>query len=385
MNDVCLVVEGAYPDLTGGVSEWVDRLVRGLPEVSFTVANLGEEGSAAAMPAYSRPTNLADVSRLALDPERDEPPLESCAALPEARIYHALSSGAASAAAAAAAAARGRPFLLSEHGLAWHEASLGIVGCKPHRHPERPDRAELRHRAAAIAALAREAYGAADLVTSVCAVNARAQLGAGTDPARTRVVPNPAPAVSPTPAGREGGRFRVGLVGRVVAVKDVATFLRAAAIVAAQRGECEFAVIGPLDHEPEYADRCQQLATELEIGAQVTFTGETDPAAWYPQLDALALTSVSEAQPLALLEAMAAGVPVVSSAVGGCPELVGGAGLLVPPRNPEATAAALLRLAGDRSLCRRLGAAGRRRAAGAHAPEQFSRLYDEIYATLARA
>src|SRR5207249_8569234 len=117
---------------------------------------------------------------------------------------------------------------------------------------------------------------------------------------------------------------------------------------------CEFAVIGPTDHEPGYVERCRRLATELEIGDRVTFTGETDPAPWYGRLDAVALTSVSEAQPLALLEAMAAGRPVVATAVGGCPELVADAGLIVPPRNPTATAHALLRLAADPALRVRL-------------------------------
>jgi glycosyltransferase involved in cell wall biosynthesis len=385
MKDVCLVLEGAYPDLTGGVSEWVDRLLRGLGEVSFTVAHLSEEGEPVAAPAYAPPANLESLARLALDPERDEQPAAVCAALPEARIYHALSTGAAAAVAGQAATERGRPFLLSEHGLAWHEASLGIVACKPARHPERADPAELRRRAGTVAAMARQAYATADLVTSVCSVNRRAQIAAGAAPARTRLVPNPAPLLT-APARRDsgGGPFRVGLVGRVVRIKDVATFLRAAAIVAAERKDCEFAVIGPLDHEPEYARRCRELAVELEIDEQVTFTGATDPAEWYERLDAVALTSLSEAQPLALLEAMAAGLPVVATAVGGCPEVVGDAGLLVAPRDHEAAARALLQLAGDPALRGRLGAAGQRRASGAHAPRRFLATYHDLYAGLAR-
>jgi glycosyltransferase involved in cell wall biosynthesis len=384
MNDVCLVLEGSYPDLTGGVSEWVDRLLRGLGDVSFAVAHLSEEDEMVPSPVYARPANLESLVRLSLDPERDEPPAALSAALPEARVYHALSTGAAGAVAAHTAAERGRPFLLSEHGLAWHEAGLGVVACKPQRNPERPDPGALRRRAGAVAAMARGAYGAADLVTSVCSVNRRAQIAAGAAPGRTRLVPNPAPPiVSSPPRDATDDTFRVGLVGRVVAIKDVATFLRAAAIVAAQRTDCEFVVIGPLDHEPGYAERCRELARELEIGAQVTFTGEADPDDWYGRLDALALTSLSEAQPLALLEGMAAGLPVVSTAVGGCPELVGDAGLLVAPRDHEAAARALLRLAGDPSLRSRLGAAGRLRAGGVHAPERFRAAYHDLYAGLA--
>jgi glycosyltransferase involved in cell wall biosynthesis len=385
MKDVCLVLEGSYPDLTGGVSEWVDRLVRGLDDMSFAVAHLSEEGDPVSEPAYARPSNVADITRIVLDPERDDPPAEVCAALPEARVYHALSTGAAGAAAGWAAAERGRPFLLSEHGLAWHEASLGIVGCKPHRNPSRSTPHELRRRASAVAAMARDAYAAADVVTSVCAVNARAQIAAGAARERSLVIPNPAPAAPTANSAAGDGPFRVGLVGRVVAIKDVATFLHAAAIVASELPACEFAVIGPLNHEPEYAHACRRLATELEIGDQVTFTGETDPAPWYPRLDAVALTSISEAQPLVLLEAMAVGRPVVATAVGGCPELVAGAGLLVPPRDPAATAGALLRLAADPPLRARLGAAGRKRALTRHAPERFRAAYSAIYAGAARA
>jgi glycosyltransferase involved in cell wall biosynthesis len=387
MKDVCLVLEGTYPDLTGGVSVWVDRLLRGLGDVSFAVAHVAEADAPAVAPAYAPPPNLDGVSRIVVDPERLEPGPADHAGLPEARVYHALSTGAAATLAARAARERGVPFVLTEHGLAWHEASLGTVAYRWwHRTGGRPDPMDVRGRAGVLAAQALEAYAAADVVTSVCAVNARAQLAAGVPRERSRVIANFAPAdLSPAGGEREPGPFRVGLVGRVVAIKDVATFLRAAAIVAAERPGCEFAVIGPLHHEPDYADTCRRLAAELEIGDQVTFTGETDPAPWYRRLDVVALTSVSEAQPLALIEAMAAGVPVVATAVGGCPELVAGAGLLVAPRDPAATAGALLRLSADAPLRARLGAAGRARALDRHAPERVTAAYRELYASTVRA
>jgi glycosyltransferase involved in cell wall biosynthesis len=219
------------------------------------------------------------------------------------------------------------------------------------------------------------------MVTSVCGPNAGVQHAAGADRDRLRVIPNPVAVAPAASACREPGPFRAGLVGRVVEIKDVETFLRACALVAAQVPAAEFAVVGPTDHEPEYAERCVTLADEL--GIAVTFTGTTDPAPWYDRLDAVVLTSLSEAQPLVLLEAMAAGVPVVSTDVGGCRELVGDAGLLTPARAPQATAGAMLRLAGDDALRSALALAGRRRVAARHAPTRIYGAYHELYERLA--
>jgi glycosyltransferase involved in cell wall biosynthesis len=86
-----------------------------------------------------------------------------------------------------------------------------------------------------------------------------------------------------------------------------------------------------------------------------------------------------EAQPLVALEAMAAGVPVVATAVGGCPELLSGCGLLTPASDPRATAAAVLRLLRSPALHARLAEAGRRRAHRRHAPARMLAAFTELY------
>jgi glycosyltransferase involved in cell wall biosynthesis len=160
-------------------------------------------------------------------------------------------------------------------------------------------------------------------------------------------------------------------------VKDVVTFLRACRLTADAVPGAHFVVVGPLDQAPGYAQRCRALADDLDL--DVEFTGEADPSAWYPRLDALVLTSRSEAQPLVALEAMAAGVPVVATRVGGCGELLRGCGLLTPVASPAATAAAVVRLLRTPELRARLRAEGLTRVRTAHAPPRMLRAFAELY------
>ncbi|MGE5590083.1 MAG: glycosyltransferase family 4 protein [Bacillota bacterium] len=189
---------------------------------------------------------------------------------------------------------------------------------------------------------------------------------------RLTVVPNgvPVPLQEDLPALRVEGRQRLGLNPQAVVVgviarlhpdKDLATWLRAAALARQQMPVLRFVVIGD---GPEGA-ALRHLAHDLGLGEAIVWAGEQpDAARLLPALDAFALSSVKEGLPLTLLEAMAAGVPVAATAVGGVPEAVedGRTGLLVPPRDPEALAEAMLRLAasepagaGPRARMRALG------------------------------
>jgi glycosyltransferase involved in cell wall biosynthesis len=121
-----------------------------------------------------------------------------------------------------------------------------------------------------------------------------------------------------------------------------------------------FAGDGASRHEVE------QLSCELGIAPVLEFVGEiADPASVYLRAQFALLPSHFEGLPNALLEAMAFGLPVIATSVGGIPEVIehGVSGLLVPPESPDVLAAAIMQLAGDSDLRLRLGAAARRRAA----------------------
>jgi glycosyltransferase involved in cell wall biosynthesis len=133
----------------------------------------------------------------------------------------------------------------------------------------------------------------------------------------------------------------VGIVGRLVPIKDLPTFIRAAAIVHKSLPETHFAVVG----DGEERGLLEASVVELGLRSQVHFFGWfSDMPAVYRDLDVVVNTSLNEGTPVALIEALAAGKPVVATRVGGTPDLLGegSRGALVPPADPQTLAAAIL-------------------------------------------
>jgi glycosyltransferase involved in cell wall biosynthesis len=128
----------------------------------------------------------------------------------------------------------------------------------------------------------------------------------------------------------------------MVPVKDHATFVAAAARLLERRPDAHVVFVGGGELEADVRAR----ADAAGLGARAHFLGwRRDLARIYADLDVVALSSVNEGTPVTLIEAMAAGVPVVATAVGGVPDLLrrGARGELVPARDPEALAGALER------------------------------------------
>jgi glycosyltransferase involved in cell wall biosynthesis len=133
----------------------------------------------------------------------------------------------------------------------------------------------------------------------------------------------------------------IGIIGRVTAIKNHALFLEMAKRIHQQRPEIRFVVVGDGELRPEI----EQRASELGLQQVVTFTGwakEVPPV--YSDLDVTVISSINEGTPVTLIEALAAGCPVVSTAVGGIPDLLdqGAFGRLVPPGDAQALADTLL-------------------------------------------
>jgi glycosyltransferase involved in cell wall biosynthesis len=170
-------------------------------------------------------------------------------------------------------------------------------------------------------------------------------------------------------------------VGRLSREKDHLTLLAALAGLE-KRLACHLLIVGD---GPERG-RIEQEVSRLGLSASVTLTGQQDSAArYYAIADIAVLPSVTEGSSNALLEAMATGVPVVATAVGGTPEIVTHeeSALLVSPGNAAEMGAAISRLAADAELGRRLAERSRQSIRERHAPDARARRLCAIYKELA--
>jgi L-malate glycosyltransferase len=210
---------------------------------------------------------------------------------------------------------------------------------------------------------------------------------------RLKVIPN---GVS-QPAGasasdRKAARAVLGLpdghlvvsAGRLFPVKRYEDLLAAAALA---RKNIEGLHLVLLGEGPE-RERLGSLSRELGIGDIVQFPGwREDAARWIACADAFVLTSRSEGLPMAALEAMALGIPVIATTVGDLPEMLQGgeAGILVPVGAPQDVADAIVRLARDPLVAAQFGRAGRTRVAQAYSQDAMVDAYTALYGRNGRA
>ncbi|KTW03122.1 GT4 family glycosyltransferase PelF [Sphingomonas sanguinis] len=482
--DVCLIVEGAYPYVVGGVSGWLQDLITSLPEIRFAIVAI-KPGPAAMPFRMAPPPNVVGITEIGLAPAAEAPhrlaskvatriadalmvfvatgrpdaittllelfaglhPMPApgdilahpamfqrlqrhyrailprasfhhyfwamrtllggllavlTAPLPRARVYHTISTGFAGLLAARAAHQTGRPAFITEHGIYLLERQIEVMmaewigdqidtGLQMERSVR--DLRDLWVRA--FTSYAEACYDACDPIVALYGENNAVQRRLGAAAARVRVIPNGIDVgrFAHLPDARDPVRPVVALLGRVVPIKDVKTYIRAAAIVHAARPDIRFVVLGPEDEDPEYAAECAALVVELGLGGALSFEGRVRIEDWMNRIDLLVLTSLSEAQPLVILEGGACGIPVVAPDVGSCREMIegrGGAdqghgGIVTPLVNPAATAAAILRIMDDPALRRDMGDTMRERVKRDYDHPTIIGAYRALYGELAKA
>jgi polysaccharide biosynthesis protein PelF len=297
---------------------------------------------------------------------------------PPCALLHVTAAGWATIPALVHKALHGTPLLLTEHGVYVREAYLASV-----RNPA-VSRGE-RHMATRVAlGLTRAAYAAADVIAPVTEANQDWERGLGADPAKIRVIPNGIhPRGEPAPAPNA---MRVIAMGRVDPLKDVQTMLLVADEVIRRLPQARFEYWGPpTPGEELYARACERMLGQLELGESFRFMGRTtDPHGVIRSGDLVLMTSISEAMPMTLLEAMVQGRPAVATSVGGVPGVLRGCGIVEPPGDVHRLATAVVTLLRNPELAAELGWRGyerlHERYTLQHCAQGYGTLIDELVA-----
>ena len=488
--DICLILEGTYPYVTGGVSSWTHQLISSLPEFTFHLHCLIAEKEPGPW-LFSRPENVIGVTNLTLGQwvsEKDELqaldekqeaellgiiesfhrdllsgspeafeslfgvfyrmglssklfatlssgrqawnliqkfykeqfsqesfidffwmwrtthlPLFSLLAspVPEARLYHSLASGYAGILGVMGKLAYQRPLILTEHGLYTRERKIEIALAQWIGSGNARDDMTIRPINTSVKGfwmrifeqLGRIVYHYSDHIITLFEGNRRIQIRDGAPAEKTRVIPNGI-RVLPDEIARSdrthvNGKLSVAMIGRVVPIKDIKTFIQSCRIVRDQLPGVQFLIMGPMNQDPEYVKECLDLVGILEMENDISFTGSVRVADYLPKMDLLVLTSLSEAQPLVVMEGAVFGVPSVTTRVGACDELINGrtredvalgpGGIVTSVGNPEETALAMLKILKNDGLRRRMGHSARLRMELFYREELLFDAYRTLY------
>ena len=318
--------------------------------------------------------------------------------IPRSHAFHVISTGFAGFLGMLLARSRGVPLILTEHGIYTKERRIELLQASWIKDDALPTDAtgDIGHFRQMwirfFEALGKMTYAAADPIVSLYEGNRERQVKDGADRDRTVVLPNGIDVArfAPLRARREDGVPHVlGLIGRVVPIKDIKTFIRTMRVVSAELPGAEGWIVGPEEEDPNYAAECHDLVKSLGLTGVVKFLGFQKVEDVLPRLGLNVLTSISEAQPLVVLEAFAAGVPCVASDVGCCRELIegthgedraiGAAGAVVDIADPEATGKAAVALLRDERAWRAAQGAGIARVERFYTQAQMIDRYRAVY------
>ncbi len=459
---ICVILEGCYPYVTGGVSSWMHQYIQAMPQHEFVVWAINADPSQNGKFRYELPDNVVEVREISLtggeerrtggkslkfenvelralrdliecgrpdwevlfhifqekkvspvdflaseyfldilaDICREKYPYTAfsdyfhtvrsmllpllrilCADVPAADVYHTIATGYAGVLARLGGWRYQVPFLLTEHGIYTREREEEIIRAGW----VLPDFKDLWIRFFYM--LSSAAYDGAQMVTSLFERASRTQAEIGADPARCRAVANGIhyDRFAAIPVKEPGGSIHIGAILRIAPIKDVKTMLYAFAEVEQHIPGVELYIAGPED-DPEYALECRNLVRQLGIRGAI-FMGTINVLDHMGDFDFTVLSSISEGQPLSVLESFAAGRPCVTTDVGCCKELIygdgedrlGQAGYCVPPMQPHALARAMEDMCRNSARRIQMGQIARERAGTYYRHEDMIRHYLETY------
>lgn len=469
---ICMIAEGSYPYVTGGVSSWMQMFMEGMPEHEFVVYSIGAEEKDRGKFKYKLPANVVEVREIFLDSilnmsnpknlrfpltpkQREVLSILVCGEgdinldellgifrtttkkdalnifmsfdffdvitsvyqakfshlpftdffwtvrsmllpllfllqqdFPKVDLYHSVATGYAGAVGSLAAQIYEKPFILTEHGIYSREREEEIIQSSWAQKEFKDLWINYFY------SLARLTYEKADKVYTLFGKNAEIQVSLGCDASKVSIIPN---GIDVERYGNvpesldDNGSITIGGVVRVVPIKDIITMLRSFSLVKKEIPDARFIVIGPIDEDKEYYEECLETVEGLGLQENVEFTGTVNVRDYLGKIDILVLSSISEGQPLAVLEGMANKKPFVSTDVGCCKELLygnddgfGKAGIVVSVMDFEEMAKAFITLARDKSLRKSMGGNGYQRVSQFYTKDGMIDSYKQIYAGLRR-
>lgn len=444
---ICLILEGCYPFINGGVSTWMHQYIREMPEHEFVLWVIGAKAEDRDKFVYTLPDNVSEVYQVFLDDalrvkdsgafrhrfteaekqalrdlvSSDHPDWEllfdmyqvrrinpmsylksesfletltkTCeeefpfiafsdafhsvrsrllpvlyllgTEIPKADVYHSICTGYGGMLAAMGAHINNKPLLLTEHGIYAREREEEIIRAKWVARAFKP------HWVKFFYMLSDLIYSRAFRVTSLFTRAMHTQIDMGCAPEKCRVVENGISyeRLCDIPLKEDDGIVDIGAVVRLAPIKDIKTMIYAFFELTSRRDNVRLHIMGGVDDE-EYAAECYALVDQLGLGDKIIFTGRVNIIEYFEKLDFTLLTSISEGQPLSVLESFAARRPCVTTDVGCCNELLNGApgdtlgkaGYFVPPMQRERLADAMELLCESRELRLKMGEIGQRRA-----------------------
>ena len=466
---ICMIAEGCYPYVVGGVSGWMQMMMSGLSQYEFEVYAIGVDSAQRGQFQYPFPENLTTVhetfmlelrqSMKKAKPRRfpkeqalplrkmvcsdlDTPwdqiyhivqredfdcrdylgsydffdaakeryireklsigfsdylwtmrsmylPLFSVLAreIPKADVYHAVAAGYAGMVGALGSMVYGKPFILSEHGIYTREREEELIRSKWTKGYFKE--MWIRH----FYAMSLFAYRQANEVVSLFEKNAQVERDLGCPEEKIKIIANgvaPEDFLSAAVKEREpDDLIHVGAVVRVTPIKDIKTMLAAFREVQNKVPEARFHILGPCDEDPDYYQECLALMKQLKL-EHCEMPGRVNVRDYLPNMDILVLTSISEGQPLSILEGMLYRKPWVSTNVGSCGELLegmsddtlGSAGLIAPIMDVTRIAEGIVKLARDPMLRAEMGEVGYRRVTEQYRKADMFEKYTAIYESM---
>ncbi len=301
--------------------------------------------------------------------------------VPQADVYHTVCTGYGGLLAALANFVTGKKVILTEHGIYSREREEEIIRARwvP---PEFK-----RHWIRFFYMLSDVIYKRSEFITCLFGNASKIQIDLGAPKERCQVIPNGIhyDKFCNIPLKEDDGIVDIAAVIRLAPIKDVKTLIYSFNELKSMRKNVRLHILGGTDDD-EYAKECYDLVKTLGL-ADVLFVGQVNVIEYMEKVDFTILTSISEGQPLSVLESFAAKRPAVTTDVGCCRALIEGeeedmygpAGYCVPPMHREALAIAMNKLCDSRDLRIEMGTAGQQRAEKYFKHELMMKRYSSLY------